>query len=279
MYNTSGGTYGAQKESALYRDLVQRELSELEGVPNLWKTYAYFNNNICTIHSGAGFGGYPDWIYKEFDAKISIRQDHADDFKAFNVGTYGLCICCGEEIERGLYCRDCDSENSEVCADCGEHCPETYLVHDSDGGRHVCESCRDENYRYCIECGEYHPIDDMTPVDDEWICSGCLDEYYSYCDECEEYYRNDDVYPAYNRYGYSVCVCEDCRDASYGACEECGELHHTDRLFTVRDRNSFEITVCENCSEKYYAVCDDCGMFYPKAVMVDGLCPDCASKK
>ena len=36
IYNTSGGTCGEQKESTLYRDLVQREISELEGVPNLW---------------------------------------------------------------------------------------------------------------------------------------------------------------------------------------------------------------------------------------------------
>lgn len=41
LYNTSGGTCGAQAESKLYRDLVQRELSELEGVPNLWKTEKY----------------------------------------------------------------------------------------------------------------------------------------------------------------------------------------------------------------------------------------------
>ncbi|MBR3458821.1 MAG: hypothetical protein IKH16_11820, partial [Selenomonadaceae bacterium] len=39
LYNTSGGTYGAQEDSKLYRDLVQRELSEVEQAPNLWKTY------------------------------------------------------------------------------------------------------------------------------------------------------------------------------------------------------------------------------------------------
>lgn len=279
MYNTSGGTYGAQKESALYRDLVQRELSELEGVPNLWKTYTYFNNDICTIYPGAGFGGYQDWIYSEFDAKISIRQDHADDFKAFEVGTYGLCICCGKEIERGLYCRNCDSEYSEVCDDCGEHCSETYSVRDSCGNiRHVCWDCREDNYRQCIDCEEYYPMDDMTLVDDEWVCSGCLDEYYNFCDECECYYR-DDLHRAYNRLGYEVYICDDCCDADYGECEECGELHHTANLYTVRDRNSFELTVCENCRKNYYAVCDECGMFYPKAIMIDGLCPDCASKK
>lgn len=38
MYNTSGGVYGAAADSKLYRDLVQREISALEDVPNLWKT-------------------------------------------------------------------------------------------------------------------------------------------------------------------------------------------------------------------------------------------------
>ncbi len=41
LYNTSGGTYGAQEDSKLYRDLVQREISDLEGAPNLWQTYGY----------------------------------------------------------------------------------------------------------------------------------------------------------------------------------------------------------------------------------------------
>ncbi len=41
LYNTHGGTCGAQAESKLYRDLVQREISELEGVPNLWKTETF----------------------------------------------------------------------------------------------------------------------------------------------------------------------------------------------------------------------------------------------
>ena len=38
MYNTAGGVYGAAEDSKLYRDLVQREISMLEDVPNLWKT-------------------------------------------------------------------------------------------------------------------------------------------------------------------------------------------------------------------------------------------------
>lgn len=105
MYNTSGGTYGAQNESAVYRDLVQRELSELEDVSKLWKTYSYADSPFC---SGKGFGDYQDWVYNEFDAKIFIRHDHADDFKPFKIGKWGLCISCGNIADRRIYCNKCE---------------------------------------------------------------------------------------------------------------------------------------------------------------------------
>ena len=40
LYNTHGGTCGTQAESKLYLDLVQRELSELEGVPSPRQSFA-----------------------------------------------------------------------------------------------------------------------------------------------------------------------------------------------------------------------------------------------
>ena len=58
LYNTHGGTCGTQAESKLYRDLVQRELSELEGIPNLWKTEKYCGNKHgIHLPFGNGFGG------------------------------------------------------------------------------------------------------------------------------------------------------------------------------------------------------------------------------
>lgn len=50
-------------------------------------------------------------LYPDFDAKISIRQDHAHDFKTFDVGTYGLCISCAGEIYSKLLCDDCNHDN------------------------------------------------------------------------------------------------------------------------------------------------------------------------
>ena len=173
MYNTSGGTQGAQKESGLYRDLVQREISELEGVPNLWKTYAYVDNTLCTIKAGEGFGGYQDWIYRDYDAKISIRNDHLNDFETFKVGTYGMCVGCGARIERGLYCRSCEPGGDEVCDECGERCTQTWQVYDS-GGQIIS------------------------------VCANWFDENYRYCEECDEYYHHDEIERAINRYGHAA---------------------------------------------------------------------------
>ncbi|WP_213065489.1 hypothetical protein, partial [Acinetobacter baumannii] len=103
-----------------------------------------------TIRNGYGFGGYSDWVYPEFDAKISIRNDHSHDFKPFEVGTYGLCICCGNVTSEGLYCSDCDPDEREFCQECEESCYETWEVIDYRGNFiRVCSDCLERYYRYC----------------------------------------------------------------------------------------------------------------------------------
>ena len=231
LYNTYGGTCGTQAESKLYRDLVQRELSELEGVPNLWKTEKYCGNkHYLHIGYGSGFGGYSDWTHSDFDAKISIRQDHAHDFETFTVGTYGLCISCGYEISHGLYCEDCNHDNCEFCQECENYCSETWGVINQHGERiHVCESCLDEHYRLCEHCNEYYPKDTLTVVGDgSRVCSQCISEDYKLCEECDEYFLANEVSPALDSHGNKVFVCLDCRDKNYTQCAECGHFFHND---------------------------------------------------
>jgi len=139
LYNTSGGTRGAQAESKVYRDLIQREIAALESTPNLWKTGPSCGKYDHLVTTGTGFGGYPDWIYSEFDGKISIRADHEDAPHPLVVGTYGRCICCAEKHSTGLYCGDCggdDDEDSYYCDDCECRCDEDDLwtVYDRHGG-------------------------------------------------------------------------------------------------------------------------------------------------
>lgn len=102
-----GGMDGEQPESKLYRDLIQREISALENVPNLWKTYKYsrFEDNITADEN---FGGYCDWKHENFAPKVSLRSDHIANFRNFSIGKSGLRISCGSETIEGLYCDNCD---------------------------------------------------------------------------------------------------------------------------------------------------------------------------
>lgn len=181
LYNTSGGTYGAQAESKVYRDLMQREIAKLEQAPNLWKTYTYFNNTRCTISAGTGFGGYPDWFYGAFAAKFSIRSDKAESYEPFYIGTYGLCICCGKEISTHLYCESCgDEDDNETsrCECCDDFFEDTYPVYNHEGIEiYVCANCRDRYYAYCEECGAYYLKEYVTTTKEgERICENCLEK-------------------------------------------------------------------------------------------------------
>lgn len=231
LYNTGGGTYGAQAESKLYRDLVQREISSLEGVPNLWKTEKYCDNkhNVC-ISRGSGFGGYVDWVYPKFDAKISIRADHEHNFENFKVGAYGLCISCGCEISNGLYCSDCDSEKREFCQECEASCRETWEVINRHGERiHICEHCLNEYYQFCEHCEEYRPRDEISVTGDgSNVCHRYLTEDYVLCNECDEYYLADEVSPAVDSQGKYIYVCRSCRDEHYVYNNERGKYCHED---------------------------------------------------
>ena len=218
LYNTYGGTCGTQAESKLYRDLVQRELSELEDVPNLWKTEKYCGNkHAIHIPCGCGFGGYCDWIHSDFDAKISIRQDHEHDFEIFNVGTYGLCISCANEISNKLYCKDCNHADCEFCQECENYCSETWEVFNSQGEViRVCESCLDEHYRLCEHCNEYYPRDTLTITGDgSHVCSQCISEDYAVCGECDEYFLRNQLSQAIDSNGDEIFVCHDCREKFY----------------------------------------------------------------
>ena len=279
FYNTSGGTYGAVEDSKLYRDLIQREISALEDVPNLWKTYPYIGGKEYCVSIGDGFGGYADWNYSDFDAKVSIRADHENDYETLEVGTYGLCICCGEATEIGLYCDDC-KENGNKCDDCESMVDELLTVYDSYGNeRQVCQRCRDRYYSYCDCCDRYYPCDDITRAGNGAdVCLRCLDEYYTQCGHCEEYFRNEDVYPAVNGMGREIYICEDCRDEHYTLCVHCGQYICDNDVIEAYDADGDSIYICSNCCDAYYVKCKNCGEFFDESIMNEGLCPKCKAE-
>lgn len=278
MYNTSGGVYGAAEDSKLYRDLVQREISMLENMPNLWNTYAATNPDYRGyVEQGDGFGGYPDWTYDNFDGHISFRKDCDRDLvEPLVVGTWGLCIGCGCEIHDGLYCYDCQYENGEQCDECGEYFDEDdlYTVHNASGEEiRVCESCRNEYYTYCDACGEYHHNDYVSYIDGQDVCDDCRDEYYEQCEDCDEWHHRDDMYCVHDSRGNEIWVCNDCID-NYILCEKCNEYYPRDEVFFAHKANGDEIYVCEDCMDDF-KVCPHCGELVE--ICDDGTCPHCGA--
>ena len=286
MYNTSGGVYGAAEDSKLYRDVVQREISALEDEPNLWKTRlcldddGYVYNNCITV--GIGFGGYRDWEYKDFDAHISIRDDHADDYEPLKIGTWGICVVCAEENKDGVYCSDCENGCSrETCDECGDSFDEDdlYTVRNSRGEEiQVCEDCRDRYYTQCDECGEWFPTDDMVrTANGDYVCQDCLSEYYTACDECGDYEKDDDMSYVINGHGEEVRVCESCRDRYYTKCDDCGEYHFDDDMTEAHRADGSTVQVCPGCLSEHFEECAGCGEFYEIDALEEGLCPNCAT--
>ena len=278
MYNTSGGVYGASEDSKLYRDLIQREISMLENVPNLWKTYPTVGEKSFCVERGDGFGGYPDWEYENFDGKVSIRADHEEDFRSLVVGSYGLCVSCGCETSYGVYCEDCKDGRGGgyYCECCEEYVDEElYSVRDSRGNWiEVCEDCRDENFTYCECCGEYWPNDCTTEIDDRYYCDSCRNEYCSECYECDDYHHTDNMTEVVNARGDEVLVCEDCRDRYYEQCEVCGEYHIREDMTFVTLRDGDHAYVCEDCMDSY-EVCPHCGTMIERCD--NGTCPECGA--
>ncbi len=279
MYNTSGGTTGAQEESRLYRDLIQREISMLEGAVNLWNTYpSYCGDHEHDVDRGTGFGGYADWTCSDFDGKVSIRKDRADDYEPLEVGTFGRCIRCGCEIDTKLYCEDCDPENEFYCDCCRSHCTgESHGAYNEHGHLiEVCDSCFNRLFTRCEECEEYFPTDGMLRLaNGDLVCEECRYKYCTLCEECDEFYRDDDIYTVYNERGREVSVCEDCRERLYTECESCGEYFHNDTICECHNADGDTFQRCGSCAEENFEICPECGEWIE--LREDGTCPACGA--
>ena len=271
LYNTQGGTHGEQETSVLYRDIIQRIISELEEVTNDWLTYrACRYEGSQYLYVDSDFGGYRDWEYEDFEGKVYVNRDkvnsiHTEEVEnRLKIGHTGYCLHCGEENSDGLFCDDCREEiEGMLCDDCGEVIDgESYEVHRDGDIITVCRDCYENDYRTCEHCGETYHEDEIRYVEsaDRYVCDDCLEEHYKQCDECYEYYEEDDLTPAYDADGCRIYICDDCREnGHYEYCEECDTWNHRDNMVTVykdgRDR-----LVCKDCLENY-TECDECGEY------------------
>lgn len=222
MYNTSGGVYGAAAESDVYRDLIQREICDLEGAVNLWNTGSSYSKYEYYVETGMGFGGYPDWIYDEFDGHISIRKD-AEDPDPLVVGTEGLCVVCGEPITSSTYCKK-HRPKPYHCDHCGEGCDDVYRAVDAEGNAiRVCRECLDTYYERCEVCGTYHAKGSIQVFDGRHVCNHCIDVNTRVCAICGEVHLKDNMFRAVIG-DYVEWVCNE-HASELRRCRNCGILH------------------------------------------------------
>lgn len=255
LYNTSGGTHGAQIESKEYRDLIQREIASLESKVNLWRTRAYLDDGIVEngkrlrIEPGENFGGYADWHYADFNPKISVMVNQENP-TGFSIGVAGRCIVCGYPTSEGLCCSECkEKRTGKICDDCGNRFDELFEVYDEDNNmREVCQYCRGSDYTECDHCGEYYPDDSMIRLaTGEYVCDDCCSSYYTMCSICGNFYENDFITVATNEHYHPRNVCRDCLLDSFVECTKCGEYVHTRISNEVNDEEVY----CDTCFEKY----------------------------
>ena len=255
LYDTNGGTWGEQQLSKLYRDLVQRTISQAENAVNLWETCTYENNKFNILFSqAAGFGGYADWLKCHDERiKLSVRKDYVETarstYHGYSVGAPSLCVNCGEEIDGDRwFCDECDGEHA-VCAECGRSvladCGN--WIYDAKGNKiFVCDECLINNYHICEVCGEYHHCDHSTTVwNDAIVCDDCLAEHFDYCEDCCQWLPKDYV----TDIGWKV-VCNDCLHDNYFRCEECGNWERNPDANWI-EKGGKEIAICYDCEHKH----------------------------
>ena len=250
MYNTSGGTYGAARETEVYRTMIEKVISELENVPNVWKIKESSRNYRDYAIADDDFGGFADWTYNNFDARICILDALAETAETLVIGKAGICVSCAEETSEGMYCESCDK--SETCDDCGDRENEEnmYFVYNRSRSwreeRHVCSWCFEQHYSRCERCDDYYNNDNMTEIQGgDYVCSDCLSEYYEQCEECGDWIDIDFTTRVLDEYGYEHFVCENCLASNYTWCEECEE-YRPDEMFSEHR------SICKDCMSKKF---------------------------
>lgn len=289
MYNTGGGCNCADELSKEYREIIEREISELENEPNLWRCPTNSADSHFIIMHDL-FSGYPDWTYEHMGGKVVFRKSN-DSPEPIEIGAAAICIECGNEMYDPSSLSCC--ADLCVCARCGDS------IHEADGfefpnGEFVCSSCLDNYYHCCIccdciineadtvcingycycedcandyvetcaHCGETIQIRDTAfssadaydfDGNGDYICNDCVENHYFYCDCCNV------VYPL----GEQVEVdderlCARCAESETFECDECGELHLRRYLLSATDANGNHVLICDDCYDQHYDRCDDC---------------------
>lgn len=223
-----------------YREIVQKIMSEIFAMPNLW-----------TVKRGAYEASKYVWSagthyrdYQNFDNCSLSRPNGSENENSFTIGHMPICIKCGEEHEKDDNISCCASK--VTCAHCG-------CVIDEDDDKDIIWIDGEPYCRDCVswcDCGEHYFVGEATEVDGGYyVCPDCLENYYRQCEYCGEYYRERRMTYVDSEEGY---VCSDCMEMYYSACDDCGEIFRNEYLTEHNGR-----WLCNSCLEEVQAQEED----------------------
>lgn len=232
---------------AQFRNLVQKVMSELWDIPNLWTIKR--GSSMTSVIDNCGTH-YPDYIHFSY-CNMSVFKDtnipHTNG--VMKIGHKPICIECGNEHTT--------SDNINCCREYGHVCPECGAIVDDE---YYTEINGERYHDDCVFLCEYH--DRYEPNCERWghvyrygdICHDAFEAYeFDTCEECDELYHVDDMHSTEGGY-----VCEYCHNNSYVFVDSLGYSVPTS-----------EATYCEVCQEHFItedAETDDNGNL---------ICPNC----
>ncbi len=246
MYNTRGGYEDVTNSPSVkqYALIVEEEICKIEGALNTWKAQAFdVGKHSRYVEKCTWFGGYADWQYPQFGARIMRRKDspvYDDSYEILplKIGESGMCLCCGEDICEDIICDKC--EKLGRCADCDMDLTnsgaEGFWAIDEDGeSRYVCMNCLHRNYAACDRCGEYYDEEALgfirTTDEGLYYCPSCFDHEIYDIDKC--HFCKDFCLRSATTYfmlpdGFTSRACDECLEDYCQECSSCGEVIETD---------------------------------------------------
>ena len=212
-----------------FRNLVQKVMSELWAIPNMWTIKRDSKMTKLIATSGTH---YPDYVHFS-DCNMSVFSETKipNRYGVVKIGHNPICVECG--------CEHTTQNNINCCHGQYGFCPECgAIVDDDDNATEVDgEYYHNDCVFYCEYHERYEPLNEHY-ANVERYGDICTDAYnsgnFGYCEDCECYFTDDELVPTVNGY-----VCRDCLADDYVWVESESEYYPAEDCYYCPECNEY----------------------------------------
>lgn len=232
-----------------FRNLVQKVMSELWEIPNMWTIR---RESKMTKLIGTSGTHYPDYIHFS-DCNMSVFSETKipNRYDVVKIGHDPICVECG--------CEHTTQNNINCCHGQYGFCPECgAIVDDYDNATEIDgEYYHNDCVFYCSYHDQYEPLSSRYVLVEEYgnICEDAWDTGdFGCCGECGSYYHIDDLVGTRNGY-----VCNTCLGEEYVWVVSEGEYYQYDECIYCPDCDEYFPTDKLDVNEDGKSICPECG--------------------